>query len=204
MSIMSGTMSVTRFTVDGDTPDMGTIRQRLDDFGFLEKPIDQGKEENYGWVIQNDILNSSFSTSNDWSFDKYIFFSYRVDKKKLPSVLVKAYINNAIELWCTKNGVPKCPSAVKKTIKESIIADLIKRQVQSVSVTEVCWNMVDSYVIVGSQSKGTCEAIKKRFYKTFGVKLNELSPLDNLEEASEIDRLLAVGPFQMALFGGGL
>ena len=92
MGILSGAMSVRRFSFEADIPEgfRETWREALNDNGFLETDLEQGKEEREGWVLAHDLLEASFDDLNHWLFNDVVIFALRVDKKTIPANLFKA------------------------------------------------------------------------------------------------------------------
>lgn len=196
MGILSGALTVRRFRVVGEVPDgfRDIYRERLQEYAFKERPVDQGKEEAQGWVLSHNLLDTDFDDFNRWLYNQYAVFSLRVDKKTLPSNLFRATVEKKCEAWCKEQGTERCPNAVKKKIKEELEFEWLKRAFPRVAVTECCWNITDQVLLLHSLSTTAGERFQKLFYRTFGLKLVPWSPLDWLGERDDVSRLLAVGP----------
>lgn len=196
MAILSGAMTVRRFRVVGEVPEgfREIYRERLEEHAFRERPNEMGKEEVEGWVQVHNLLDTSFDDLNRWLYNNYAVFALRVDKKALPAKLFAATVQKRCEAWCQAQGVERCPSSVKKTIKEELEAEWLKRTLPRVAVTECCWNLQDGWLLLHSLSEGSADRFRKRFLRTFGLKLVPWSPLDWLQDSDAVERLLATGP----------
>lgn len=201
MGILGGAMTVRRFRVVGDIPEgfKEVYRDRLEEFAFHDPPNDVGKEETEGWVQVHNLLDTSFQDTNRWLYNNFAVFALRVDKKSLPAKLFNAHVTKRCEAWCTEHQVERCPTAVKKEIKDSLEADWLKRALPRVGVTECCWNMTEKYLLLHSLSEGQADRFRKRFLRTFNLKLQPWSPLDWLASKEHVEGLLERGP---AIFHG--
>lgn len=199
MAILSGAMTVRRFRVVGEIPEgfREVFRDRLDEHAFHERPNEMGKEEVEGWVQVHNLLDTSFVDLNRWLYNHYAVFALRVDKKALPAKLFNATVQKRCEAWCEAQGVERCPSAVKKTIKEELEVEWLKRTLPRVAVTECCWNLNDRWLLLHSLSESSADRFRKRFLRTFGLKLVPWSPLDWLQDSDAVERVLATGPADM-------
>ncbi len=189
-------MTVRRFRVVGDVPEdfRDVYRDRLEEYSFHERPNDVGKEEVEGWVQVHNLLDNSFADFNRWLYNQYAVFSLRVDKKSLPANLFRATLDKKCQEWCVEANLERCPTGVRKQIKEELEFDWLKRAFPRVSTTECCWNITGGSLILHSLSTGSGERFQKRFYRTFGLKLVPWSPLDWVEDTDRVDQLLSVGP----------
>jgi DNA recombination-dependent growth factor C len=199
MGILTGAMTARRFRVVGDLPSgwRDVFRERLDSMAFREPVSRTGKEEVEGWVQVHNLLDTNFSNFNDWLSGPYAVFSLRVDKKTLPANLFRATVEKRCREWCEQRGSERCPAAVKKEIQERLELEWLERTLPRVSVTEICWNTNEGWVLVGALSDKVGDRVRKRFHRTFGLELHAWSPLDWLDDASTVEKLLATGPSSM-------
>lgn len=196
MGILSGAMSVKRFSLQGDVPEnfREQWRTALDEHAFLDSDLEQGKEEREGWVLAHNLLDTSFARHNDWLYNDILIFALRVDKKTLPANLFKATVQKEVRRWCEERNVERCPKAEKDEIKDRLEQMWLKRTLPRVQVTEVCVNITEKWVLVHSQSANTLERIRKRFFQTFGLKLQPWSPMEWLDSDELVDGLMNQAP----------
>lgn len=183
MAILSGAMTVRRYRVVGAQPDnwRDVYRERLEEFAFREPPNETGKEEHEGWVQVHSLLDTTFEDFNRWLYNQYAVFALRVDKKSLPARLFNAHLAKKCEAWCKEQGTERCPSAVKKQLKEEMEQDWLRKTLPRVATTECCWNVVDGWLVLHSLSESASDRFRKRFFRTFGLKLVPWSPLEWLD-----------------------
>lgn len=203
MGIVSGAMTVARFRVVGEPPAgwRDTYRDRLNEHAFRDPPQGQGKEEVEGWVQVHNLLDAEFDDFNRWLYNDVAWIALRVDKKRLPAKLFKATLEKKCAAWCAERDVERCPSAVKQEIKEQLEQQWLDRTLPSVAVTEAAWSITHGWLMLHTLSEGTADRFRKRFFRTFGLKLVPWSPLDFLEDRGLVDALLSKAPSPVQLGG---
>lgn len=197
MGMLSGAMTVRRFRVEGEVPDAFRDRWReaLNDYAFREPMVEMGKEEVEGWVQVHNLLDTDFSDLNRWLYNNYAVFALRVDKKTLPAKLFAATLQKRCEAWCEEQGVERCPTNVKKTLKEQLEEEWMARTLPRVAVTECAWNIDERWLVLHSLSDTLADRFRKRFLQTFGLTLVPWSPLDWVAgDAAMVDDLLDTAP----------
>jgi recombination associated protein RdgC len=199
MGIVGGAMTVRRMRVFGDLPEgwRELFRDRLNELAFRDPEEKQGKEEVEGWVLTQNLLDTDFTDFNRWLFNNQLVLALRVDKKTLPAKLLNATVQKRCEAWCQEKEVERCPASIKKEIKENLEDEWLDRTLPRVAVTEAIWNIDAGYLLIHSLSSSTHERFKKRFHRTFGLKLVDWSPLDWLADAHTAQALLATAPAEL-------
>jgi DNA recombination-dependent growth factor C len=196
MGILSGAMSVKRFSFEGEIPEnfRESWRTSLNDYAFLDSDLEQGKEEREGWVQVHNLLETSFDDFNRWLYNDIAVFALRVDKKTLPANLFRATVQKEVAQWCEERGVERCPKSQKDEIKDRLEQVWLKRCLPRVQLTEVCIHLTEKWVLVHSQSVNTLDRVQKRFLQTFGLKLQSWSPTEWLESAETLEGLMNQSP----------
>ncbi len=203
MGIVSGNLTVARYRVAGSLPESWreTIRDRLNDFSFREPPQGQGKEEVEGWVQAHNLLDTDFDDFNRWLYNDVALFALRVDKKRLPQKLFRATLDKRREAWCAERDVKRCPNSVVSEMREDLEQEWLRRTLPAVSITEAAWSLTGEWLMLHSLSESTGERFRKRFFRTFGLKLVPWSPLDWLEDQEMVASLLSKAPMPVQLGG---
>lgn len=204
MAILSGALTARKFRVVGD---IGTnwrtkVQEGLEAYAFNERAkasaergdTSSGKAEIEGWVQVHNLLDVEFDDPTRFVYTNFVVFALRVDKKSLPAKLLAAHVAKRCENWCKEQGVERCPSAVKKQIKEALEADWLARALPRVAITECCWNVTEEWLLLHSLSESTADRFRKRFLRAFGLKLVPFSPLDWLADADDREHLLGTAP----------
>lgn len=203
MGIVSGAMSVARYRVVGDLPPSwrDRFRDALQANAFQEPPQGQGKEEVEGWVQVHNLLDAEFDDFNRWLYNGVALFALRVDKKRLPARLFRATLEKRCAAWCKERGVERCPNAVKSELKDNLEQEWLARTLPSSAVTEIAWHVDQGYVLVHALSETVGDRVRKRFLRSFGLKLVPWSPLDWLTDRSQMETLVTRAPSPVQLGG---
>jgi recombination associated protein RdgC len=201
MGVLTGAMTVARFRVAGALPDgwKESFREKLDEFAFREPPTGMGKEEVEGWVQVHNLLDTEFGDVNRWLYNDVMLFALRVDKKRLPAKLFKATLDKKCAAWCAERDVLRAPAAIRQELKDELEELWLARTLPTVAVTEAAWHMSKGWFLIHSLSETVAERYRKRFFRTFGLKLVPWSPLDFVEDRELVEGLLGRAPSPMAI-----
>ena len=83
---------------------------------------------------------------------------------------------------------------MRTELKTALEEEWFARTLPTVQVTDVGWHVADRYLLVGSLAEGTLARVRKRFFRTFGLRLVPWSPLDIVHEKQQMDALLGSSP----------
>jgi hypothetical protein len=186
MGILGGQLTAQRFRVDGKIPEgfRDTYREQLNEHAFRDPPS-QGKEEVEGWVHLDEMMNTDFHNFNRWLIGSYVVIALRIDVIRLPAKRFKAELRRQCQEWATENGTKRCPPSIKKALREELENAWTRRTMPTSRVVGLAWNLDTGMVYIESPSDGICDRIRKRFYRTFGLRMYHFSPLDWLDDASQ-------------------
>src|SRR6185503_7827534 len=101
---------------------------------------------------------------------------------------------------CAERGVQRAPASVRQELQDQLETQWLDRTLPTVQVTEAAWSLDRQWLLLHSLSDGVADRFRKRFFRTFGLKLLPWSPLDWLEEPALVSGLLARAP--APAFGG--
>lgn len=196
MGILAGAVSARRYHVVGEITDnwRTKFQEALDTHAFKEPAIEQGKEELEGWCSAHNLLDISFADPTQWLYNEWAVFALRVDKKSLPARLVSATVQKRAQAWCKERGVEKCPTAIKRQLKEDLEKEWLAKTLPRVATTECAWNVVERRLLLHTLSEKGADRFRTRFLKTFGLKLIAWSPLDDLGDEHLRDALVGGAP----------
>lgn len=198
MGLLTSRMSVTRFRVTGDLPDRPLsdfLRDRLAEYAFKDPPQGIGREEVEGWAEVPQLLDTDFADINTWLHNDIAVFGLRIDKKRLPPLLFKATLNKRCQDWCTEHGLERCPASVRAQVRDLLEEEWLRRQLPSVKLIEIAWRITDRQVLVHARSETVLDRVRKRFFRTFGLRLSSSSPLDALRsDPEQLDALIQSAP----------
>jgi len=199
MSILSSTVSITRYKVHGKIkpPIIDHISDGLKSNTILE--IDnQISDKAIGWTsfdtpFQPDFDGSSFVYAN------YFVFALRIDKKNITAKVLKKHYTIEAAKRMADSGRDFLSKNEKKLVKEHVISKLIVRIPATPNIYDLVWNYEDSVVWFFSNLKAANEELETLFSKSFDLSLIRLFPYTAAELSadltdSQLDELKKISP----------
>ena len=121
MGIMSNTVSIYQYQVQGDPPagDLAAwVGRQLHQRRF--EPIDEVPDEtSVGWVRQDDATNADFTDERAFRHDHFLAFSLRRDQRKVPAALLKNMVSQECEQWlAARPALKRVPVMRRVEIRE--------------------------------------------------------------------------------------
>mgnify|MGYP006439878183 FL=1 len=155
MSILKGALSATPYRVgtigDGEVPTLSNdqLLDGLRSYAFREREL-QNTEPVFGWCSANSVIETSFEDINDCILDRYVLFSLRQDRKRIPTKLFKALLQQRVKAWCEENGRQRCPSSTRGVTNELLEFEGGLRADTDVKAWSVLWNTEQGWVLFDS------------------------------------------------------
>jgi len=186
MSIILGSISLTRFSVEGPLPDhhMEEFPERIARYAFRKLHEDSSDERAVGWVNIMDMLDSQFA-AKEFFKDPYIAMSWRVDERKIPGKALKLHLREAEAEIKRAENVQYLSKARLQEIKERVRLQLLKRSIPNSSAYAMVWHLPLGVVIFGSVSSRLCDEFTEFFFKTFNLRLHTVFPYSLAHECLE-------------------
>ncbi len=199
MGILSGSVSITRYRIDGQMPENldDAVKKGLEDFCFPAVE-DETAEFASGWTSFSSPFSADFDTEK-FQIGRYYIFSLRIDKKTVPSQSVKKHV--AIESVKRLAGQEKTflTKSEKKEIRDNVISMLMTRIPSKPDIYDVMWNPERNEVWFFSGLKVAGEELETLFSKSFNLRLVRLFPYSMAEiccdlSPAEKDNFLKLTP----------
>ena len=184
MGILSGSVSITRYKVFGkvSAPITENIAMGLSDNTIAE--IDnQVSEKAVGWTSFEKPFQPNFEGSS-FAYGSYFVFALRIDKKNIPSKVLKKQYTIEAAKWMAENGRDYLSKTEKKMVKEHVLNGLNLRVPATPNVYDIIWNHEDSLIWFFSNLKAANEELESLFVKSFGLSLIRLFPYTTAELCS--------------------
>lgn len=170
MGIYANTVSISQFRVIGDMP-------REEVFAWLSsslqgrafRSIEQSAEEiAEGWTGTDNHDDAGFEAPAACWRDRYLFFSYRRDQRRIPSALLKSHTLRAEGDYLAKRPeLKRPPKREREEIRERVKLGLLTRTLPAPSTVDMVWNMEQGLVTLASASAKAMERFEELFGKTF-------------------------------------
>ena len=171
MCILSSNTSLTRYQVNGQLSDpvVDTFVQHLAQHAIVEID-DEDSDKSIGWTTLEEPFNPEFIVSKIM-MGVYFIFSFRIDKKTIPSKVINKQYRQQTLLKLKESGKEYLSRDEKKRIKEDIIHQLYIKIPATPNLFDIVWNYEKSILWFFSTQKSANEEFEAFFTKTFKLNL---------------------------------
>lgn len=172
MGILTGSLSTRRYNVEGDfkITDIDKISKNFPKFSFNPININVGEIESSGWVNPLKIIDSDVTTDKI-SFEEYIVLAMRLDKFSFNKKILKARVEEEIEVYCRKKSKTKITRDERKIIITKTQFEMLKTQSPNTQIYEAAWNVNGKYLLFSASSERINNIFCELFYNTIGLTL---------------------------------
>ena len=178
MGFLTGRVGYVRFRVDGASP--GSFGPE-----HLEKlsstPSARQREERKdgteaGWIAGDDILDLGFDLAKN-VVDDCLLFSLRLDVRKLPADLLRAYAREELQALAADNPSGR-PSARQKKEAREAAQQRLEAEAKDGRFTRrkaypLLWDGRSNHLLIGTTSAGVLDHALRLFQETFGCPLEQ-------------------------------
>ncbi len=177
MGVSRGALTFTRLFVQGKPPK--DFRKRYLEAVRLRKftplaPEDEASEA-VGWCVIERPFDLDFQP-NHLFYDRFVQVGFRVDKWRIPGVLLRAQIADEQQRMLSRSGREKLTRAEKDDIKLRVTGRLRKKILPTSRAFDVLWDVDAGTVLLFTHAARTTEEFTALFQKTFGLELQPDSP----------------------------
>ena len=177
MGVSRGALTFTRLFVQGKPPK--DLRKRYLDAVRLRKftplaPEDEASEA-VGWCVIERPFDLDFQPDRLF-YDRFVLLGFRVDKWKIPGVLMRSQIADEEQRMLSRAGREKLTRAEKDDIKLRVIGRLRKKILPTSRAFDVLWDLDAGTVAFFTHSARATEEFAALFQTTFGLELQTDSP----------------------------
>ncbi len=166
MAITSSSATFSRFYVPDEVRDdfWGFIDEKLNAGCFKEPDDDQ--EQAQGFTSWDDLFEPTFPFGS-YHKGEYVAFNFRLDQRKVPSMVQKKYIREAVQKHRDENN-GKWPSREERIdIEENVKSWLLSRALLLPAICQVAWNTAQKWMFVGTTSTKMLDAFLNQFEEYF-------------------------------------
>ncbi len=184
MGLLSSSVSISRYRVEGDIeePVLETVRN-----GLIRNVIshieDEYAEMSVGWTPMESAFDPDFEKFT-FSFGTYFVFSLRIDKKSVPSKIIKKYVSLEIIKKLKETHRDFLSKNEKKDIKDMVTEKLMRQMPSTPNMYDVMWDYENASVLFFSTQKSANEELETLFKKSFQLTLIRLFPFTMIEGSS--------------------
>ncbi len=186
MSILSSSVSITRYRVHGkiDSPVIETVGNGLNKH-IISEIDDQSSDRTTGWTSFAKPFQPDFSGSS-FVYGPYFVFALRIDKKNIPSKVIKKHYTLEADLRMTQSGRQFLSKTEKKQLKDHVINVLSLRIPATPNVYDVIWNYEEKKLWFFSNLKAANEELETLFSQSLKLALIRIFPYTAADMCSEL------------------
>ena len=186
MGLLSSSVSISRYRVEGEIeePVLETVRNGLTR-NVISQIEDEYAEISVGWTPMENAFDPDFEKFS-FSFGTYFVFSLRIDKKSVPSKIIKKHVSLEIIKKLKETHRDFLSKNEKKDIKDIITEQLMRRMPSTPNMYDVMWDYENACVFFFSTQKAANEELETLFKKSFQLKLVRLFPFTMIEGSSTL------------------
>ncbi len=168
MGIQTASATFTRFFVPNlVTEDFWSLVDEKIRAGRF-KECEDGQEQAAGFTSWDDFFDSEFAVGS-YHKGEYVAFNFRMDQRKVPSIILKQYVRRAVDKYRQEHE-GKWPSRQERVeINENMQNWLLTRILPQPSHCEVVWNCAANWMLLGTTSTKTMDALLELFEHHFGI-----------------------------------
>ena len=176
MGLLSSAVSITRYRVEGklEGPVLETMAKCLKKNVVPEVDNDIS-DKTVGWTSFDKPFNPNFEGSS-FVIGTYFVFSLRIDKKIVPSSVIKKYCDMEAARRLAETGRQYLSRDERRMIKEHVISALTLRIPATPNVYDLIWNYEEFSLWFCSTLKSANEELETLFFKSFQLPLIRLFP----------------------------
>ena len=176
MGILSSSISLVRYKVTDTIT--GSIMETV--AAGLKKNVIQdidgsALEKTVGWTSFDSPYNPDFEGSS-FVIGTYFVFSLRIDKKNIPSKIIKKYFNKEMAKQLADGKRRYLSRNEKRVLKEQVFNMLCLRVPATPNIYDVIWDYEKSRLWFFSNLKSANEDFETIFSKSFKLSLVRLLP----------------------------
>lgn len=176
MGLLSPSVSVTQYRVEGRLPSPVTenVTAALQN-NTIDDIDNDASEQTFGWTPFDDPYGPDFEGSQ-FAIDPAWVFALRLDKKHIPSKVLKKHYNVEVAKRLSASGRDYLSRTEKKQVKEHVVTVLSTRIPATPNVYDVLWHYEEGRLWFFSNLKAANEALETLFTRSFPLRLVRLFP----------------------------
>ena len=186
MGLKKGAFSFTRLGVSSPLPGnfADLFDEKIKSFAFRDF-FPENEEKSMGWTGLQDILDTEFAYAAHTMGD-YRVFSLRIDRKPIPSALLRLRLLEAERGMLAERQVKKLYKEEKEALREAIRQDLQKQASPIPSLLDICWSLSRGMIYFSSHTEKILQDFQDFFRETFAMDVAIHVPwLDMLAQSEE-------------------
>jgi DNA recombination-dependent growth factor C len=196
MGLLSSSVSISRYRVEGkfENPVTEAVAKGLKKNAIVDIDEDTA-EKSVGWTSFDKPFSPNFEGSS-FLFGNLFVFSMRVDRKSIPTKLLKKYITIETTKYLDKSKRRFLSKDEKKALKDKVLTDLAMRIPSTPNIYDLIWDYEKSEIYFFSSLRSSNEDLESLFKRSFKLSLIRIFPYtaaDLLSDLSDQERDALIG-----------
>ncbi|MBB5021227.1 recombination-associated protein RdgC [Desulfurispira natronophila] len=189
MAFYTGSISYTPYMVQGEAgiDYMDELSECLIKHRFVSFDEVEFSESTMGWVSPKNFLHNHFTTDDVFPSREHMLVSLRLDKKVVPSPMLKAMLPEREHQYRLDAGKERLSRDDRLFVKEQTRQHLLRQQYPQTKVWDVLYDIPAGRIYFGSTSQSANDLFVEYFRKSFDRKIFLMSPqwrMENMELSS--------------------
>ncbi|NOY68791.1 MAG: recombination-associated protein RdgC [Deltaproteobacteria bacterium] len=201
MSLLSSSVSVTRYRVDGKLADsvIDSVRSGLKN-STIREIENEPDAKSVGWTSFEAPFTPDFEIEN-FVIAESMVFCLRIDKKSIPAKIINKQFKMAVKKRLSETGREHLSKNEKTEIKDDVLHRLYVRVPATPNVYDIVWNYEAGQLFFFSNLKEANEELETLFSKSFKLTLIRMFPYTVAELSCgllgpELDAVSKLSPSQ--------
>ncbi|MEZ4600767.1 MAG: recombination-associated protein RdgC [Syntrophotaleaceae bacterium] len=180
MGLLANTVSCCQFQVVGTLPEGHAgewAAECLSKRAF--QTIEHSAEElSLGWVELDDFQSAAFADPRTFCRDRFLTFTLRRDRRRVPAGLFKAHMERAEQEFLAANpGLQRVPKPRREELREAVRGALLAKTLPVPATYDTVWDTENGVLTLATLNSQVIEQFEDLFKVTFeGLKLVAVHP----------------------------
>ncbi len=177
MSALKGSLSYTRFYVEGELPDdyTETYFDAIQHLAMVPLTPDEDAHERSGWSRMGEPFELELSVESVF-VDRYINLGLRTDRWVIPAPMLRAKLREAESTYLRKKDRERMSRKERTELKEVVARKLRRQLTPTTRAFDLSWSLDEKVVRFFSQAQSPAVTMEEMFVRTFGLKLVRETP----------------------------
>ena len=172
MGAAQGTVSYRLYRVEGGLPEdvLGTFHPAIQRHAFEALTPDAEEDSRTGWCVLGRLFDTELSPEQVFR-QEYLSLSMRSDRWALPSLLLKATLEERAEAYAREHGLLRLGRAQRELLREEVVREMKGQTLPAANLVDMVWNLDTGRLRFWSSSGRVNELFMELFEATFGLRL---------------------------------
>jgi hypothetical protein len=189
MGLLANTVSCCQFQVVGTLPETNLTEWAATCLArHAFQNIENSTEElSVGWVQLDDFESADFSDPQVFARERFLAFTLRRDRRRVPVGLFKAHLERAEQEFLAANpGLQRVPKPRREELREAVRGALLAKTLPSPATFDAVWDTEKGVLTLATLNGQIIEQFENLFKTTFeGLRLVVVHPFARAQSVAD-------------------